>query len=98
MGMAPARALHRAVLTQRMLPSGYGQTLSRARGTTMPLAPRNPIQETGLSVQVVPGMRFLVFEFAVYCPRDVRSCTASAALGRSRDAAQSVGGLESEVE
>eukprot|EP00961_Rhodomonas_salina_P015498 208110-Rhodomonas_salina.1 len=28
-------------------------------------APRKPIQETAISVQYVPGMRFLVFYFAL---------------------------------
>eukprot|EP00961_Rhodomonas_salina_P041423 557708-Rhodomonas_salina.1 len=28
--------------------------------------PRNQMQETSFSVQIVPGMRFLVFDFAVY--------------------------------
>eukprot|EP00961_Rhodomonas_salina_P172578 2327373-Rhodomonas_salina.2 len=28
--------------------------------------PRSPIQETAISVLLVPGMRFLVFDFAVY--------------------------------
>eukprot|EP00961_Rhodomonas_salina_P079229 1065092-Rhodomonas_salina.2 len=28
--------------------------------------PRSPVQETTISVQFVPGMRFLVFDFRVY--------------------------------
>eukprot|EP00961_Rhodomonas_salina_P151488 2039199-Rhodomonas_salina.1 len=30
--------------------------------------PRNPVQETAISVQFVPGMRFLAFGFGVYAP------------------------------
>eukprot|EP00961_Rhodomonas_salina_P228093 3083102-Rhodomonas_salina.1 len=35
--------------------------------------PRNQAQETAFSVQIVPGMRFLVFEFAVYDPQMMSS-------------------------
>eukprot|EP00961_Rhodomonas_salina_P273167 3690900-Rhodomonas_salina.2 len=30
--------------------------------------PRNPAQETAISVQFSPGMRFIVFDFGVYQP------------------------------
>eukprot|EP00961_Rhodomonas_salina_P290484 3925142-Rhodomonas_salina.3 len=32
---------------------------------SQPGTPRSPVQETAFSAQLVPGMRFLVFEFAV---------------------------------
>eukprot|EP00961_Rhodomonas_salina_P171289 2309454-Rhodomonas_salina.2 len=43
----------------------------------------NPIQETTLSVQFVPGMRFLVFDFAVYRMERERERERSASVGET---------------
>eukprot|EP00961_Rhodomonas_salina_P199233 2687377-Rhodomonas_salina.2 len=51
-----------AVCRLRLLSAGG----ARLRLNAYLLTPRIPIQETTFSVQFVPVMRFLVFEFAVY--------------------------------
>eukprot|EP00961_Rhodomonas_salina_P029390 396351-Rhodomonas_salina.3 len=58
---AYARTTQCPVLTQRVLVPGYGLRRYCRRPT-----PRNPIQETAISVQCVPGIRFLVIDFGVY--------------------------------
>eukprot|EP00961_Rhodomonas_salina_P169572 2284709-Rhodomonas_salina.8 len=44
-----------------------GIPLSDSSDTGNSATPRNRIQETAISVQFVPGMRFLVLDFGVYC-------------------------------
>eukprot|EP00961_Rhodomonas_salina_P006722 91278-Rhodomonas_salina.1 len=55
-GSYAATGLCRAEQERRTAHAGIGST------------PRNQIQEPAFSVQFVPGMRFLVFDFALYGP------------------------------
>eukprot|EP00961_Rhodomonas_salina_P294542 3934666-Rhodomonas_salina.3 len=62
--------------------------VDRGQGAT---TPRNRIQETAISVQFIPGIRFLVIDFGVYqawrclTRTTARSCRSSRRHARSRD-------------
>eukprot|EP00961_Rhodomonas_salina_P212407 2868073-Rhodomonas_salina.2 len=54
-----------AFLLAATAPQARALASARGREAAVSTPPRNPIQETAFSVQIVPRMRFLVLEFAV---------------------------------